>query len=270
METEERTDPVTSTPDTAIPETDTRETRHLASEVKFLVDPITAHRIRDWARLRLSPDPYAGGDSRDEYHTTSLYFDTQDLDVFHRRGSFGRAKYRVRRYGHAQVVFLERKLRTPALLAKWRTSIALDDLPRLNDPSDVEWAGRWFQNRLAARRLAPACQVSYERTARVGTSEHGPIRLTLDRNVRVVPSTALEFRAARSHSALEYRLILELKFRGALPAVFKDLIEEFKLTPRPVSKFRLALEALSRSEQTSIANAGTGLWALGTSYQASA
>ena len=228
---------------------DNRETRTLASEVKFLIDPITAHRIRDWARLRLSPDPYAGGDSRDEYRTTSLYFDTQSLDVFHRRGSFGRAKYRVRRYGDAETVFLERKLRTSALLAKWRTSIALDELPRVNDPSGEDWAGRWFHNRLTARRLAPACQVSYERTARIGTSENGPIRLTLDRNVRVVPSAGLAFRAMRSQPVLDYRLILELKFRGTLPVIFKELVEQFRLTPQPISKYRLAKEVLTRCER---------------------
>jgi len=243
---------VTSTPDTANPEIDTRETRNLASEVKFLVDPISAHRIRDWARQRLSPDPYAGGDSRDEYRTTSLYFDTRDLDVFHRRGSFGRAKYRVRRYGDAQTVFLERKLRTPALLAKWRTQVALDDLPRVNDPSDDTWAGRWFHNRLAARKLTPTCQVTYERTARVGGSDNGPIRLTLDRNVRVLAATGLEFRAARTQPVLDYRLILELKFRGTLPALFKELVEQFHLTPQPVSKYRLSLGTLSASEQARI------------------
>jgi len=246
---------VTSTPDTANLEIDTRETRNLASEVKFLVDPISAHRIRDWARQRLSPDPYAGGDSRDEYRTTSLYFDTRDLDVFHRRGSFGRAKYRVRRYGDAQTVFLERKLRTSALLAKWRTQIALDELPRVSDSSDVAWAGRWFHNRLAARKLTPTCQVTYERTARVGGSDNGPIRLTLDRNVRVLPATGLEFRAARSQPVLDYRLILELKFRGTLPALFKELVEQFHLTPQAVSKYRLALDVLSRQGQTTVIEA---------------
>jgi VTC domain len=243
---------VTSTSDSAIPSIDTRETRTLASEVKFLVDPITAHRIRDWARLRLSPDPYAGGGSRDEYRTTSLYFDTQDLDVFHRRGSFGRAKYRVRRYGDAQVVFLERKLRTSALLAKWRTSIALDELPRVSEPSGEDWVGRWFRNRLAARKLTPTCQVSYERTARIGQGDSGPIRLTLDRNLRVVLSTGLEFRAARSQAVLDYRLILELKFSGALPSLFKELIEQFRLTPQAVSKYRLGLRTLSAAEHAPI------------------
>ena len=37
----------------------------------------------------------------------------------------------------------------------------------------------------------------------------------------------------------EPRLILELKFRGYLPATFKRLIEEFALSPSPASKSRL-------------------------------
>ncbi len=67
----------------------------------------------------------AVGPFGDEYRTTSVYYDTPAYDVFHRRGSFGRSKYRIRRYGDEQTVFLERKLRQPAVLAKRRTSLSL-------------------------------------------------------------------------------------------------------------------------------------------------
>ena len=40
------------------------------------------------------------------------------------------------------------------------------------------------------------------------------------------------------------QLILELKFRGHLPAVFKGLIEEFKLVATPASKYRFGMTAL--------------------------
>src|SRR5688572_28698767 len=100
-----------------------RENREFASEMKFLVSPALAEQIRGWARAQLSPDPYAGGEAGDSYPITSLYFDTEKFDVFHRRGSYGRSKLRVRRYGQGAVVFLERKLKTRGLLTKRRSMV---------------------------------------------------------------------------------------------------------------------------------------------------
>ena len=67
---------------------DTREVRAFATEIKFVLDAAVAADVRRWARKRLEPDPHGAGDARDEYLTTSVYFDTERLDVFHRRGSF--------------------------------------------------------------------------------------------------------------------------------------------------------------------------------------
>ena len=225
--------------------TQTREMRGLASEIKFLVTPAVARDIRAWARLRLNADPHGEGASGDEYRTTSLYFDTPALDVFERRGSYGRAKYRVRRYGEAEFLFLERKMRTSALLAKRRTHIALDDLSLLDEPRfDGAWAGEWFHRRLQARRLAPACQVSYLRTARVAATPDGPARLTLDEDLRALPASGLTFSAEAGAAVLDQHVILELKYRAATPTLFKHLIEEFRLDPQPISKYRMALGRL--------------------------
>ena len=102
-----------------------REVRSQAREVKFVVEADMAGLIRQWARTHLDPDPHGGGPFGDEYQTTSVYFDTDAFDVFHRRGSFGRSKYRIRRYGDEETVFLERKMRQPAVLAKRRTILSL-------------------------------------------------------------------------------------------------------------------------------------------------
>src|SRR5678809_703047 len=101
------------------------------AEIKFLVDEATGLRIREWARKRLEADPHGTGPHADEYRVSTLYLDTAARDVFHRRGSYGRSKYRVRRYGEEPRVFLERKLRTGSRLAKRRTDIPLDSLHTL-------------------------------------------------------------------------------------------------------------------------------------------
>ena len=228
------------------PSTEVRENRHFASEIKFLVTPDCAEEIRSWARARLSPDPNADGDSGDTYLTTSLYFDTKWFDVFHRKGSFGRSKYRIRRYGLGEGVFLERKLKTRNLVSKRRTVVGVDELNRLEDADpDERWEGYWFHRRLLARELKRVCQISYLRTARVASTNAGTIRLTLDQDLRAIATDGLVFDHDRRGTLLsEQNHILELKYRYAQPAVFQELVEEFQLKPQAVSKYRLAAAAL--------------------------
>lgn len=215
-----------------------------AFEVKFLVDPGTASGIRDWARSRLEPDPHGKGSFHDEYRTTSLYFDTTAFDVFHRRGSFGRSKYRIRRYDAEAVAFLERKLRRATRLVKRRSSVSIDDLKRLDTEADGAWPGSWFEQRLHARRLHPVCQISYLRTARQTVRDDGAIRLTLDENVRVTRQTRAAFIGDDSLPVLPDKMVLELKYRQAMPALFKQLVEAFTLAPVRVSKYRFAAATL--------------------------
>ena len=78
------------------PSIDTRETRACAYETKFLVTPAIGNAIKTWARERLKAEPNASGSLRDEYRTTMLYADTAGFDVFLKRDSYGRSKYRIR------------------------------------------------------------------------------------------------------------------------------------------------------------------------------
>jgi hypothetical protein len=222
-----------------------RETRGSAMEVKFLVEAPLAARIRQWARIHLQPDPHGTGPFADEYETASLYFDTPDFDVFRRRGSFGRAKYRIRRYGHGDQVFLERKLRRPGILIKRRTMAPLAQLDRLSDlEAGKEWGGRWFQERLAVRKLQPVCQVSYHRMARTIALAEGLARLTLDSHLHAIAVDEPRFTPEPGVSFSDERMILELKYRVQLPAIFRRLVEEFALAPRTASKYRLAMIAI--------------------------
>lgn len=223
--------------------TGSRDIRLSAFEMKFVVDRELGARIRERARTLLSPDPYASGPASDEYHTTTIYFDTTDFAVYRRRGSYRRAKYRVRRYGHGEVVFLERKLRTSEVLSKRRSTVTVDSLPRLaGDSLDPAWQGQWFHERLLMRRLVPACQVSYERTARVGMTDYGPIRLTLDEGLAGIATDSTQFRNEPMTPLFPGRTIVEMKFTAAMPAAFKTVVEEFSLEPARISKYRLGVE----------------------------
>jgi hypothetical protein len=230
------------------PSIDFRENREFAAELKFLVPRSIAHEIREWARANLQPDPNAGreGPVLDGYVITSLYFDTDQFDVFHRNGSYGRSKYRIRRYGDSDVAFLERKLKTRGLVSKRRSTANLAEIARLEGTVPLrDWTGYWYHQRLIARRLKPICQIAYSRTARVGMTGFGPIRLTLDEKIQSVVACGLNFRdEVGSNLISEDDVIVELKYRSDLPVLFQQLIDKFGLTPQPVSKYRLAVVAL--------------------------
>lgn len=211
-----------------------------AREVKFVIDPVMADQIRKWARTWLAPDPHG-----ETYRVHSLYFDSADFDVLNRNGSFGRGKYRIRRYDSSDGVFLERKLKTDGKVGKKRTQVAFTELPYLEQSHpDPEWPGYWYHRRILARRLHPVCEVSYLRTARIGATPKGTIRLTMDDEVAATPVGELGFDLASGQVAVPTGgVILELKYREK-PPLFQQLVERFNLIPHGASKYRSACAAL--------------------------
>ncbi len=243
------------------PSTDTREYREAACELKFLIDLPTADAVLAWARAHLQPDPHAetSPDQNDGYRITSLYLDTEQFDVFHRRGSFGRSKYRIRRYGGSDLAFLERKLKTKGLLAKRRSTLDLARLQLLHDTTPVaDPDAFWFHRRLIARALKPVCQISYQRTARFTLTQLGPIRLTVDHHLHALPAPRLAFSdPAAAQPILPDQRVLELKFRGDIPQLFKQLLLDFALAPSPFSKYRHAARTLGCVPEQTTATATT-------------
>jgi len=222
-----------------------RETRHRARETKFVADVALYPKLVEWARQRLGPDGHGAGPYADEYATSTLYFETDGFDVYRRTGSYGRSKYRIRRYGAAEAVFLERKFRTERLLAKRRTIVPLSMVARLSTDRPAEdWPGYWFHRRLQLRRLRPLVQLSYDRVARVGQSASGPIRLTIDRNLRGLPLPDFAFMPPIGQPFLEQRCIVEVKYQMTLPVLFREMAETFCLDVEKISKFRSALRSL--------------------------
>jgi hypothetical protein len=222
-----------------------RYINRFTSETKLLVDARLGDDIRAWARNRLGPDPHGRGPFRDQYGVVSLYLDTAAHDVYHRRGSYGRSKYRIRHYENDQAAFLERKLRTRLRLTKRRTRIPLEAVSglRLDDP-DPTHPGYWFFRRVLLRRLHPVCVIQYSRTARMADTSEGPVRMTLDATVLAAPTNLVTLAAAPARPLVDGQMVLELKYSGVFPRIFKDLVDEFHLTPRPASKYRFAVHTL--------------------------
>lgn len=237
-----------------------RETREFAREIKFLVGESLAPGLVEWARVNLARDAFGSGLLGDEYTTTSLYYETPDFDVYHRRGSYGRSKFRVRRYGGSEIVFLERKFRTNRLLAKRRTTVPIGDLEYLAAATpEPNWPGYWFHRRVLLRRLDPLIQMSYDRIARVGMAGARPIRMTVDTNLRVLPMPDRALIPGVGFPLIHGHCIVELKYRVELPALFKQLVETFKIESSAVSKYRLGLAVLDYAPLTTAIAPGPGL-----------
>jgi hypothetical protein len=235
-----------------------RENRELASELKFQIPASLAERICEWARCWLSPDPNADAETGDSYHLSSLYFDTEQLDVFRRNGSFGRTKYRIRRYGPSPMAYLERKLKTNGLVCKRRSPVSLKELERLAQAEAAPgWVGFWYHQRLLLRQLRPECQIAYHRVARTGLNGHGPFRLTVDQGIRALPAPGLSFADSRGGQLVsDGYAIVELKYRNEMPVVFKQLVEQFALNPKRISKYRLAIVGLGIASEPGTVDAG--------------
>src|SRR6516165_2521024 len=219
-----------------------------AFELKFQLLEEQARLVAAWARQHLNLDPYGVPEFDHAYRVHGLYFDTPALDVYHRSPGYKRKKYRLRRYGSGVLVFLEQKRKSAGRVAKRRVQVDEAELDRLREtPIELAWHGAWFHRRISVRKLQPSCLISYERQAYFGQNGEGPVRLTLDRRIRSQPADrwAVE-EVADGLPMLMDRVLLELKFRRHLPALFKGLMQDFSLTPGPLSKYRLAIQALGR------------------------
>jgi hypothetical protein len=215
-----------------------------AFEVKFLLTEACALEVERRLRPCLVLDPYADPALGDSYRVTSVYFDTLAFDVYRRSEGHRRRKFRVRRYGASTSVFLEQKTKSGEQVRKRRTAVPDVELPSISASELNGWPGAWFATKLAARGLRPVCRVSYQRLALIGTSCEGPIRLTFDRAANGAAANGPEpLTVADGKPLLHDEVIAEFKFLGAMPALFKGVIEELKLSPRRVSKYRRCVEA---------------------------
>jgi hypothetical protein len=214
--------------------------------VKFVVDDSLAREISAWAQGALRAGRRGEPAPSGAYRVHTLYLDTPALDSFRRKPSYKKRRLRVRRYGPSDLLHLEQKTKRGEEVATRRAPIsarALDQLGGAAPVSDPEVA--WFQRRIARRGLVPTARVSCLRTAFLATDGSEAAKLTLDSEVRAVAEPAwLVTPVSGGVELLDGRQVLELKYRHAMPAAFKDLVVRYALVPRAASKYRLAVAAL--------------------------
>lgn len=208
-----------------------------AYEVKFRLTIEEADWAEKWVRERLTPDPH--GDNG-VYRTTSLYVDTPFLDIYYKTRGYRRSKYRLRRYGSAEWVHLERKVRRGDRVRKRRDLVPLAEVSRLVCGDN----GSWFGQRIRERLFQPVCWITYTRTAFQSAVLSAPSRLTLDRDIVGTPAKGWNVPAGVDGLALlPGQAILELKYRANLPPLFHELLTALPSRSVGVSKYGRCVEA---------------------------
>ncbi|MFM7151384.1 MAG: polyphosphate polymerase domain-containing protein [Gemmataceae bacterium] len=213
-------------------------------EIKMQLPAAMLPDLEKWAHDRLQPDPHGQDGS---YQVTTLYCDTPELDVYHRRQGYRRKKYRLRRYGEAYEIFLERKKRKGDRVRKKRMSVPEAEVAMLEEEVVPEnWEGAWFHQQIRVARLQPVCRVSYTRQAFFGGTPQSPLRLTLDRELVVASHENWHVKkiASGSQNLLPERVLLEIKFLEALPPLFRELLAGLPPDSGRVSKYRLGMRSL--------------------------
>ena len=249
-----------------------------AFELKCVLSEQTASRLVEFLGDSLQVDPFASSSPHGQYRITTLSTDTSELSCFHRVAGYARRKYRVRRYGNEEIVYLERKTRRGSRVQKIRSVIPGSELARLGqavgsdgedipqlancfcEPSDsvksespCEWAGAAYQSQLERRALKPACLMTYERQAWFGQSENGAVRFTLDHNLQgqLTSNWTLDVSESTMLTNIisDDEVICEFKFRDSLPQIFKAAIQEFSLDPGGFSKYRNCMSVLMKLDR---------------------
>lgn len=226
------------------PSLDVGRAVHAAHEMKFLLDAAKAAELEQLLQSSLTLDPHADLEQGNSYSLTTLYCDTPDLAVFHRRGRYRLFKFRLRRYGASGRIYLERKSKRRLEVRKRRAVIGLGEIERFREvPNGHGWAGAWYHSQLIRNRFQPVCLLHYNRVAYFAPGEHGALRLTFDRNIAGSLVDTWTFESPAQLRLFPDKVVCELKYRGPLPALFKSAIESLQLLQVGVSKYRALLIA---------------------------
>ncbi len=216
-----------------------------ARETKFVITPDIAETIAAWLDQRLIPDPHGDPKNEGRYvvHTTCL--DSPEFATYYREFTDGDVKYRVRRYGDADVIYAEKKSKQRGEVSKERVALPISECHTLLNTNANETASGWFREALATNRLGPVCHLTYTRQAWFGNADGRPFRVTLDRDILVSePDPTTPGRRGASQSVLPDGLVLEMKYRDSIPSLLKELIESYRLVPVTISKYRRGLPVL--------------------------
>lgn len=227
-------------------------------ELKYLIPLKTADAFKKALAAYLVPDQHGG--SSGSYPLASLYYDSPDFKFYWQKveGFKFRRKLRMRVYGQAAEleaetpVFVEIKQRLDRVTQKRRVLLpyqaaqALCDLGQRPVCSPAEAAV--VDEVLALReqyQLRPACIVSYQRLAMIGTDYDIGLRVTFDTDLHY-SGDHLRLHDYQPNGFMFPAdwTVMEIKVNERIPYWLTDLVAKHNLRLTRVSKYARSIELI--------------------------
>ena len=253
-------------------------------ECKFRVRVDVLPRIIDALMVYCEADRHATTGPDGLYTIDSLYFDTDDYQLFWltEEGAAIRSKIRVRSYlspaGRSEKVKLEVKFRRNAIVTKTSASVPQThwaqwtrfpgEAPRMRDAEEQDAFDK-FAMEVVRYRAVPKVMVRYQRAAFFGRLDDY-VRITFDRRIQAQEVFDYDFNTdperwqaiddAAAHGGASH-VIMEIKFKHSPPPWVVALVRRFDLHQNSFSKYgnavrRKLLEDVHPGERRVIAPRG--------------
>ena len=219
-------------------------------ELKYRIRESKARAIAEYVRSYIPVDHYSRNVPNEEYLISSLYFDSNELQLAKEtiERKTNRFKLRIRCYDDnpQSPCFFEIKRRLNTVIVKDRSRMPRDLLARvvqhLYVPDSLYEKDRrnlrQFQFYLRALCARPVVLVRYMRQAFEGDSSNR-VRITFDRQLcfKTVDRPILTMNGDGWHQVPMDFVILEVKFTNRYPLWLSDMIKVFDLKQTAMSKY---------------------------------
>ncbi|MCB9248744.1 MAG: polyphosphate polymerase domain-containing protein [Ignavibacteriales bacterium] len=234
-------------------------------EYKFLVNNYDLERLRKKLLPFVELDQFVKESNGNEYTVRSIYFDSSNFDYYHEKidGIKIRKKLRIRSYdtkADNNLVFLEIKNKYDNFIGKNRAPILFHNLKNLLNTNEIETYaltnngysnslqdGEKFMHHIYKSGMKPTILIVYEREAFFSKFDNS-LRITFDKNIRFYDNPNIDslYRDSDLEIATPNHFVLELKFNNGYPKWLQDIVQEFGLIRRSVSKYTICIDSSKR------------------------
>ncbi len=219
-------------------------------ELKYVIRSDLRERVVEDLAAQMKPD--AMGDARGWYRVTSLYYDSPDRACYRAKieGIKYRRKVRIRTYSpsvedDSEKVMLEIKQRINRTVQKRRLSMPLADAYAAAVGTPVKVDGAEDQKVIDevlfiahSLHLEPACVISYQRQAWVGSDAELGLRVTFDQDLTCRPPDERLGPDVGAHLFMPPDMVvMEVKVNERIPLWVTRLLAKHQCPMRRMSKY---------------------------------
>ncbi len=230
----------------------------LRFEFKYILGENLRDRIEKDIKHFATLDPYVASKEDRSYIVRSLYYDDQAFSNYHQKndGLLKRAKFRLRTYTNnpedSCKTYLEIKGRYNSLVFKHRVGFNAsvssstfagcgDITSEISATINQSPVAEQFRYELERKKLMPIMLIDYIRRPYI--SKYDPeFRLTFDDHLHGTITNRLFPDPTQDRRILPGYTVLEIKFRDRIPLWFHQIIKNYSLERKSISKVCKGME----------------------------